>query len=231
MLTFKPHQALGHIQKYLPNNPIIIEAGAYDGRETLRMATLWPQGTIHTFEPVPELFEKLKQNTAHLPHVRCYPMALGDTTGTATLYISEKPTKPGKASQANSLLKPDKRLELSPLIFPRTIQVPTITIDDWAKRYEIDHVDFLKLDIQGYELNVMKACPLILANVKVILTEVEFVSAYEGQYLYADVKSWLEQQGFTMIGKDFIDDIDWFFGNILLVRPFTAFRADSAANP
>jgi len=218
MLTFKSHQALGHVKEYLPNNPIIIEAGAYDGRETLRMAKLWPNSIIHTFEPVPELFEKLKENTVHLPHVHCYQMALGDTTGTATLYISEKPTKPGRASQANSLLKPGKRLELSPLIFPRTLEVPTITIDDWAQQYDIDHIDFLKLDVQGYELNIMKSSPRMMSTVKVVLTEVEFVQAYQEQYLYADVKSWLEQQGFTMIGKDFVDDIDWFFGNALFVR-------------
>jgi len=218
MLIFKPHQALGIIKQYLPENPIIIEAGAYDGRETLRIAKLWPHASIHTFEPVPELFEKLKANTAHLPHVHCYQMALSDATGTATLHISENPTKPGRASQANSLLKPDKRLELSPLIFPHTIQVPTITIDDWAAQHTIDHVDFLKLDVQGYELNIIKSSPRILQSVKVILTEVEFVQAYQGQYLYADVKSWLESHGCTMIGKDFTHDIDWFFGNALFVR-------------
>lgn len=218
MLTLKPHQALGHIQSHLPQNPIIIEAGAYDGRETLRMAKLWPHGIIASFEPVPELFEKLKANTTDTPNVRCYQIALSDSTGTATLHISEKPTKPGRASQANSLLKPDKRLELSPLIFPRTIQVPTITIDDWAKQHGIDHIDFLKLDVQGYELNIIKSSPHMLETVKAILTEVEFVHAYQGQYLYAEVKSWLESHGFTMIAKDFSNETDWFFGNALFVR-------------
>lgn len=218
MITLKPHQALAHLKPYLPENPIIVEAGAYDGRETVRLARLWPAGTVCSFEPVPELFEKLQQNTAEFSNIRCYQNALSDSTGTATLHISENPTKPGRASQANSLLKPEKRLELSPLIFPRTLQVPTITIDDWAKECSIDHVDFLKLDVQGYELNIIKASPIILATVKVILTEVEFVQAYQGQYLYPEVKSWLESQGFTMIAKDFSNEVDWFFGNALFIR-------------
>ena len=218
ILIFKPHQALSHIQPYLSQNPIIIEAGAYDGRETVRMAKLWPQGIIHAFEPVPELFEKLKTNTAHLSNVHCYQMALSDATGTAVLHISENPTKPGRASQANSLLKPDKRLELSPLIFPRSIQVPTTTIDAWAEQNNIDRIDFLKLDVQGYELNILKASIRILATTKAILTEVEFVEAYHGQYLYADVKTWLESHEFTMVGKDFSNETDWFFGNALFIR-------------
>jgi len=219
MLILKPHQMLAHIKKYLPEKPIIVEAGAFDGRETIRMAKLWPQGTIHTFEPVPELYKQLKENTKHLPNVICYQLALSDATGTSTLYISEKPTKPGRASQANSLLKPDKRLELSPLIFPRTIAVPTMTINDWAAQHAIDHVDFLKLDVQGYELNIIKSCQRMLATVKIILTEVEFVSAYQNQYLYAEVKLWLETHGFIMIAKDFINETDWFFGNALFTIP------------
>src|SRR5438045_3440309 len=102
MLTLKPHQSLGLVQTYLSDNPVIIEAGAYDGRETIRLARIWPNGVIHSFEPVPELFEKLEANTTHLANVHCHQLALSDSTGTAPLHISEKPTKPGRASQANS---------------------------------------------------------------------------------------------------------------------------------
>lgn len=218
MIIFKPHEALQHIKSYLPENPIIVEAGAFDGRETQKMIALWPRGTIHAFEPVPAIFEKLKLNTSHLENVHRYPIALSDRTGTSQLYISEKPEKPGIPAQANSLLKPKERLSISPLIFPTTIEVPTTTLDDWARDYSIDHVDFLWLDLQGYELNVLKASPKTFAQVKVIYTEVEFIEAYEGQYQYPQVKTWLEDNGFIMIGKDFSDKPTWFFGNVLFIR-------------
>lgn len=218
MITFKPHQALDYIKKYLPANPIIVEAGAFDGKETIKMAACWPQSTIHAFEPVPYIYEKLKANTAHLANVHCYPLALSDTTGTSTLYISEKPKHPGIPSQANSLLKPDKRLELSSLIFPTTMEVPTVTLDTWANNYAIDHIDFAWLDLQGYELNVLKASPKIVSQLKVLYVEVEFIQAYQDQYLMTDVKTWLETEGFEMVGKDFPDEPTWFFGNALFVR-------------
>jgi FkbM family methyltransferase len=218
MITFKHSDALNHIKEYLPDNPIIVEAGSFDGKETIKMANLWPKGHIHAFEPVPAIFEKLKNNTSHLPNVHCYPMALSDQNGNATLYVSEKPQKPGIPSQANSLLKPKERLEISPLIFPHKIQVPTITLDTWAQTHNIDRIDFLWLDLQGFELPVLKASEKILSQVKVIYTEVEFIEAYEDQALYEDVKSWLESQGFTMIGKDFQDNPAWFFGNALFIK-------------
>lgn len=218
MITFKPHQALDHIKPYLPSSPIIVEAGAYKGKETIKLATHLAQSTVHAFEPVPEIFEQLKANTAHLPNVYIYPIALSDRTGSTTMNLSEHPDRPGITSQGNSLLSPKERLTLSPLIFPKTIEVPTITLDDWAKKQGIDHVDLLWLDLQGLELAVLKSSPSVLKTVRAILTEVEFVEAYAGQPQYSQVKAWLESQGFTMIGKDFPDAPTWFFGNALFVK-------------
>jgi FkbM family methyltransferase len=218
MITFKPHQALEHIKPYLPTNPIIVEAGAYKGKETIKLATQLPHSTVHAFEPVPEIFEQLKANTAHLPNVHCYPIALSNTTGTTTLHLSEHPNRPGVASQGNSILAPKERLTLSPLIFPKTIQVHTITLDNWAQQNSVDHVDLLWLDLQGHELAVMQSSPKILSTVKVILTEVEFAQAYENQPQYLEVRAWLESQGFTMIGKDFPDNPTWFFGNAVFIK-------------
>ncbi len=199
MIIFKTHQALDYIQKYLPNNPVIVEAGAFDGKDTLRLVQQWPHATIHAFEPVPDIFEQLKKNTEHLNNVHRYPLALSNTTGTATFYVSEKPNKPGKPTQAGALHKPKERLKHSPIEFPHTIDVPTITLDDWATQNNIDHVDMLWLDMQGYELPVMQAAPNILKTVNVIFTEVAFIEAYENQPQYKDVRGWLENNGFTMI--------------------------------
>jgi len=218
MITFKPHKVFDHITPYLPANPIIIEAGAFTGQETITMATRWPHATIYAFEPVPAIFAQLEQNTAHLPNVHCYNIALSSSTGTAEFYVSEKPTKPGIPSQAGSLQKPKERLKHSPMQFPYVIEVPTITLDGWARQHNINHVDMLWLDMQGHELSVLQAAPRILPTVSVIYTEVGFIEAYEGQPTYEVVKNWLESQGFTMIGKDFVDQTAWFFGNALFVR-------------
>jgi FkbM family methyltransferase len=218
MIIFKPHQAFDHITPHLPEHPIIVEAGAFTGQETEKMALRWPHATIHAFEPVPDIFAQLIERTKNLPNVHCYNLALSTTTGTATFYISEKPKNPGIASQAGALQKPKERLKHSPMHFPYTIQVQTITLDAWAQQYNINHVDLLWLDMQGHELAVMQSAPKILKTVSIIHTEVGFIEAYENQPLYEEVKTWLESQGFTMIGKDFTDQKKWFFGNGLFIK-------------
>lgn len=218
MFIFKSHEVFDILAQYLPKNPVIVEAGSYDGRDTIKMATKWLQGTIHAFEPVPELFVKLKTNTARLKNVGYYNRALSNKIGTATFYVSEMPKNPGIPSQAGSLHKPKKRLIWSPLVFPRTIEVETVTLDAWAEKHTISHVDFLWLDMQGHELSVMQAAPKILQTVSVIFTEVGFIEGYEDQPTHKEVKFWLEKQGFTEVGRDFENTTSWFFGNMLFVR-------------
>jgi FkbM family methyltransferase len=218
MQLLTKHQVLPLVHSLLPSPTTIIEAGAFNGQDTLLLARQFPQATIHAFEPVPEIFELLTQNSAHMPNIKRHPYALSDHTGTAQFYVSEKPSRPGKPFQAGSLLKPKERLQWSDAVYTSTIQVPTITLDEWAAQNSITHIDFAWLDMQGLELNVLKASPRMLATMQLIYTEVEFIEAYEGQYQYPEVKAWLESNGFTAIARDFTDQPDWFFGNVLFRR-------------
>ena len=149
MIIFNSHKALEVIKPFLSDNPVIVEAGAFDGHDTKKMAQQWPQGIIHAFEPVPEIYERLVNNTHMLPQVQCHPLALSDHTGTAQFYIAEKPQKPGVASQAGSLYKPKERLQHSPIIFPRMVTVSTITLDEWAHKNGITTIDLLWLDTRS----------------------------------------------------------------------------------
>ena len=215
MIIFKSYQALEHIKPFLPDNPVIVEAGAFAGYDTVKMANLWPKGTLHAFEPVPELFDTLCKKTAPYNTIHCYPLALSDVTGTASFYIAEKEHKPGVPTQAGSLRKPKKRLEYSPIKFPRTITVKTVTLDDWAEKNKIDHIDLLWLDMQGHELSALQGGTALLKKVKAIHTEVGFIEGYKDQPHYDQVKKWLKNHGFDEIGRDFENQENWFFGNAL----------------
>jgi len=218
MIIFNPHKALDVINPFLSDNPVIVEAGAFDGHDTKKMAQQWPQGTVHAFEPVPEIYERLLKNTSMLNNVHQYPLALSDRTGVSEFYVSEKPNKPGIASQAGSLHKPKERLKHSPLIFPRMATVQTITLDQWADENGISAIDLLWLDTQGHELAILQAAPKMIHHIKVVLAEVSFIESYEGQPLYEDVVAWMAEHNFELIGCDFADTITSFFGNALFVK-------------
>lgn len=213
------------IAKYLPNNPVILEAGAFDGTDTLILKKLWPHSIIHAFEPHPLIYLDLAKKVAGINDIHTYELGLANHSGSAAFYES---TENGKPFMSGSLIEPKEHLKHAPsVLFDNKIDINVTTIDHWAKQQKLDHVDFMWLDLQGSELEVMKAAPEIMRTVKAIMVEVEFVEAYKDQPQYLEVRHWLEAQGFELIATDFADynsakptgkaACHW-FGNILMVR-------------
>ena len=141
------------------------------------------------FEPVAEECEKLNRRAA--PGQRFLPYAIGDG-GVGTF-------RRCNAAMTSSLYEPDLELmgrfnhlgelcrvvERSPMATHRLDDIP-----------ELGAVDYLKLDIQGAELDALAGAPSTLAGTLVVHTEVEFVALYRGQPLFADVDRELRRQGF-----------------------------------
>jgi FkbM family methyltransferase len=199
------------IQKYLSKSPVILEAGACDGRDTLQMATLWPTSQIHSFEPIQVLYAAAQTKLRGSKNVTLYPFALSDRTGRTTLHVSS-----GLSEGSSSILAPLKHLEVHPDVkFENTVEVEGYTIDDWAKRNSVDRIEFMWLDMQGVEFKVLQASPVIFSTVKVIFTEVSLIETYKGVLLYPEFKRWMEQQGFTVA----LEDLPYpDMGNVLFIR-------------
>lgn len=215
MKILNSYNVLSFLSEHLPLNPIIIEAGAFNGLDTKKMATLWPQGTIHAFEPVPEIFQQLVKETSDYSTIRHYPLALSNNTGSAEFFVAKHPKRPQAICQAGSLHRPTGRLKMSPITYPHSIAVNTITLQDWANLHAVDSVDFMWLDMQGHELPALQASPAFVKKTSLILLEVNFIDAYENQPSYLQIHTWMESQGFIALAKDFDDKPHRFFGNII----------------
>ncbi len=212
----EPRDALKIVKPYLPDNPIVLEAGSYDGNDTLYLADFWPRARIYSFEPIPQIYKKFCEKTKLISHITGFNIALGDSNGKKQFYISSYVNSPHEPSESSSLLPPKDHLTYAPhVLFNSTIEVDCTTIDTWAKNNEVSHIDLLWLDMQGTELQTLQASPDIIQHVKAIIIEVEFVEAYQGQSLYHDVKTWLESQGFTLIALS--TTAQW-FGDAVFVR-------------
>jgi FkbM family methyltransferase len=152
------------------------------------------------FEPQPEALAKLQLKKG--PHERYLPYAVGDGNE-HTLNICAN-------SGMTSLLEPDLlALRHFAILEPngRVInQVPVQThrLDDIA---EIESIDLLKIDVQGFELTVIKHGREKLKNAVVIQTEVSFVSLYKGQPSFGEVDLEMRSQGF--IPHHFADIKPW----------------------
>jgi FkbM family methyltransferase len=201
-----------HIRRYLPQAPVIIDAGAHVGGDSIEMCRLFPGSVVHAFEPVPAIFERLKYNTRKFDRIHCYQLGLSNQTGVQELHVSS-----GASDGSSSFLQPKDHLTDHPdVFFEEDITVHAITLDDWAASANINHVDMLWLDMQGYELEVLKASTAILPTVKAIHMEVSLRSTYDGVPLYHELREWMAEQGFRVEVEAL--PVGWDMGNVLFVR-------------
>ena len=180
------------VEPFLPLNPYILEAGAHSGEDTAIFAEKWPQGQVFAFEPVPHFFQLVLKHlkSKNISNVTAFPFGLFSSTGDRAFYYSQS------CGGASSYL-PDGKLK--DIDYNDTqMTLPCMTLDDWALKHGIDHIDFMWLDMEGAEYHMLSASSEILKTVKVILTELNFRSFREGHTLYDTLKPFLEAQGFTL---------------------------------
>jgi FkbM family methyltransferase len=199
------------IKNFLPDDAVIVEAGAHAGVDTGEFARLFPTGRVYAFEPVPDIFFSLVENKGHLKNVIFFSVALGEKDEEVNMFVSG-----GRSDGSSSLLAPkDHLIDHPDVLFNENIFVNSITMDTWADLFAIPRVDLLWLDLQGLELNVLKSGQRVLENVRAIYTEVNLKENYEGAALYSDLRSWLEERGFSVE----LEQIYWEDGgNVLFVR-------------
>lgn len=195
---------------YLKPGYTVLEAGAHNGTDTKRLAAL-TKNKVFAFEPVPHLFAQLKSQTQNIKNVSIFNKALGDSDQKLQMFVSD-----GQSDASSSLLRPARHLEKNPEVtFNNVIEVDMITLDSWALENNVENIDFMWLDMQGYEYNMLKASKTMFARLKVLYTEVSTIELYESQVLYSAYKEWLIESGFKLIKED----LHWgFTGNALFVR-------------
>ena len=138
------------LQKILPNGAVVVDAGANIGIYSEFLSRcVGPNGVVHSFEPSPHNFVRLRQATRKLSNVRSCAAVVGERSGETMLYVSDK-------------LNVDHRAYASEGNVRRSVQVGMVALDDYFKSGE--RVDLLKLDIQGYELYALQGAKRIITE-------------------------------------------------------------------
>lgn len=130
-------------------NPVIIDAGAHVGLATLYFKQIWPQAQITCIEPHPAARQYLKENVwqNRLENIAVIEAALSDQAGERTFYFDQ--TEAQWLSAAGFTEGAWNHQQQS-----QSITVPTITLDSIIN----GPVDYLKMDIEGAEVQVLTAC-------------------------------------------------------------------------
>jgi FkbM family methyltransferase len=172
---------------------VAVDGGAYIGFVTHQMLTNFPESHVYSFEPNPVVFETLKKAYQGNPKVTPINAGIGSSTGEMLFQIN-------KRAVTSSFLPANEYHKMN--IASSNIKIEKVkitTIDDALQPYGVEHIDVLKLDIEGFEIEGFKGIKDIDKRVSVIFAEVNLIPTYEGQPLMDDVIIYMRNHNFNLV--------------------------------
>lgn len=184
------------IRKYNVKISGILHIGAHFGEEYKLYQSL-NISNILFFEPVKSNFNELINN---VPKELCINTALGNYTGMVTMN-----TETANLGQSSSILEPELHLKQYPhIIFNQKEEVPITTLDS----YSLNGFNFMNMDVQGYELEVLKGSKQTLKNIDYIICEVNIDNVYTNCAKVWEIDNFLLQFGFNRL-ETTMDGVTW----------------------
>lgn len=151
------------VKPFLPTNPVIFDVGAHKGAYTEYVLSQVPEADCFLFEPNFELYKELdKKHNA-------FNILLGEMKGVKTFYQC--------ADKADELSSTYRR-EVFAQVEHSTEIKKCYTVDDFCESISVDHIDFLKIDVEGSELDVLKGAEKMLWGKSISFLQVEYGGTY-----------------------------------------------------
>lgn len=174
----------------------VLDVGANFGqfRDFLRHEVGF-NGPVHSFEPIPEAAARLRQRALTDPNWVIHEMALGSAPGTASFNVM-------KGSAFSSFLDPKGSAPQEfngANVADRRISVSVETLDRVLSTLGLTR-PYLKMDTQGFDLQVVAGGRMSIENVVALQTEAAVIPIYEGMPRFDEVMLSLQHQGFAVSG-------------------------------
>lgn len=180
---------------------VCLDVGAEYGLYSHALASLvGPSGTVYSVEPLPTAFRVLTAGLAlaRPGNVRCYRVALGERAGHGSLSVPRRHGLPvhGRAFLTTGANGQGPNTEFTS---SRTVIVDVMTLDELCEQERIDRVDFVKIDVEGAELSVLRGGEATLAAHRpTLLLEIEERHVRKYAVGATAVVSWLTARGYRM---------------------------------
>jgi FkbM family methyltransferase len=174
----------------------VVDVGANRGDFSKLFLHRFPSAKVYALEPVQTTFDRLQQTLGAESRAKLHRFAASDQSGKAmirTFVDSEKNTL--VADMEDSLrVNPTGQEEIE-----------TLRLEEFLKRMNLDKVDFLKIDVEGFEIKVLNGCGSYLepSTIPYIFFEFHRISAprsrVSGHTQLCDIDSLLESRGYRFV--------------------------------
>jgi FkbM family methyltransferase len=194
----------------------IIDVGAYEGEWTRKCAKIFPEARFLMVEAMNQKKEDLQKLAAGNKRISAAISLLGAKTG-EEVYFAELETASSVLEENSSAHQRSKR----------TIN----SLNDLVKEYQISKVDFIKLDVQGYELEVLKGFDQYLPGTDIVLMEASLLDIHKNVPLIKEVLDFMYQYHFVVYDicsvntRRPLDNALW-QTDLLFVKEDSVFRTD-----
>lgn len=148
-------------------DPVILDVGANIGLFSLAYASIFKNAQIHSFEPVGFIFDFFVENLSFNPHlssnIHPHNFGLSDREENQSLSI---PT-----SNQHIRYKNDDDIRLFSILgeSKTRFEANLTTIDQWVDNFRISKVDFIKIDVEGYEYRVLQGASKTLSALRPVV--------------------------------------------------------------
>ena len=158
--------------KQISHAKTLIDVGSNKGQFSLIARKFFPNIKIHSFEPQIDILS-MQKKILGTKNINYYNFTLGSEEKEAELYVT-------KRKDSSSVLKPI--LTKNRNYITKEIKKTSIKrLDDLPNFKNIERPSVMKLDVQGYEFEVLKGAENILEYIDYVITEVSLMEVYENQ--------------------------------------------------
>lgn len=164
---------------------IVIDLGAHIGAFAVYAAQKAAQGKVYAYEPEPENFKLLKENKSlnDLANLQVFSIAVMGKSGKVKLFVEHDITS------INTVLENDNPM------YKQAITVPATTLKEIIKDNKIVEIDFLKIDVEGAEYDILLNTPHSVFN-KIRKISLEYHDHFNHGHNVKELERYLQQQGF-----------------------------------
>jgi len=175
----------------------IIDVGANVGEFTAIFAELFPDARVYAFEPLPDCFTQLtKVAKQYQGRVKAFNIALGTQEGSFEFHRSS--WAPASSFREMSKLHKDNYPHSAE---SETVKVDVETLDKVFENIDLKKNIFIKMDVQGFEDEVIKGGLEVIKKAKVLVIECSLQSTYEGEPMFDGIYKLLRPMGFEYRGS------------------------------